>query len=56
MEDIGEVARILGMQVQRNCEEGTISILQGDYVRTILHKTWRTETMLALHGQGQKST
>ena len=38
MTDLGEVKRILGIEVQRNYEEGTLAISQGRYVATILER------------------
>lgn len=38
MTDMGEVKLILGMEVQRNYEEGTLSITQKGYVQSILDR------------------
>ena len=38
MTDLGEVKRILGIEVKRDYEQGTLSISQGHYVATILER------------------
>ena len=38
MTDMGEVQRILGIDVQRDYEQGTLAISQGRYVETILER------------------
>jgi Reverse transcriptase (RNA-dependent DNA polymerase) len=36
MTDLGEMKKILGLRVERNCEEGTLKILQGLYIDIVL--------------------
>lgn len=38
MTDLGEVKRILGIEVERNYDQGTMAISQGSYVATILER------------------
>eukprot|EP00171_Calliarthron_tuberculosum_P007519 IDg7519t1 len=38
MTDLGEVSRLLGIEVQRDYEEVTLAISQGPYVSTILER------------------
>ena len=38
MTDMGEVSRVLGIEVKRDYEEGTLAISQGPYVSTILER------------------
>ena len=38
MTDMGEVTRILGMEVKRDCDQGTLAITQTDYVENLLER------------------
>ena len=55
MTDMGEVTRILGMEVKRDYDQGTLAVTQTDYVENLLERFEMQTRMSRTHRDTDKS-